>query len=28
VLAPVVGAVAGGGVYRWWLEPHYAGRTG
>ncbi len=23
VIAPVVGAVAGGGVYRWWLAPHY-----
>lgn len=27
VLAPLVGAVAGGGVYRWWLEPHYTGQT-
>lgn len=24
VVAPVVGAVTGGGIYRWWLAPHYA----
>ena len=24
VLAPILGAVMGGGVYRWWLAPHYA----
>ncbi len=26
VLAPIIGAVAGGGVYRTWLAPHYASR--
>ena len=24
VVAPIVGAVFGGGIYRWWLAPHYA----
>jgi glycerol uptake facilitator protein len=28
VLAPVCGAVAGGGVYRWFLAPHYAAWRG
>ncbi len=27
VLAPVLGAVLGGGAYRWWLAPHYAGHA-
>jgi len=26
VIAPVIGAVAGGGVYRWALAPHYEAR--
>ncbi len=24
VVAPILGAVAGGGIYRGWLAPHYA----
>jgi glycerol uptake facilitator protein len=26
ILAPILGAVAGGGAYRWWLAPHYEAR--